>query len=92
MQINSLGRSSDFVNSDADRLRAVIMQTPGSERRHVVPRFGFISSLGFSSILLGEETESQHLGFKNILKKRGVQIIDINDLINNAIFRRMDRK
>lgn len=78
-------KTGNFVVSDVDLLKAVIVHTPGMERRHVLTKFGFISDLGFSTILLGDQAEEQHRGFLNILERGGVRVLNIRALVDNAL-------
>jgi len=75
----------NFITSDINSLRKVLVHPLGAERRHIVPRFGFVARQGFSADLLGAAAEQQHKIFTETLSAQGVKVISTYDLINNAL-------
>ena len=71
------------VNSEAGRLRQAILHHPGKEIELMTPSNH--DALLFEDILFLEQACEEHNRFKEVLKKLGVQVLLLEDLLAQAL-------
>ncbi len=76
---------TEYISSDIDKLKQVVVHPIGNERRHILPKFEFLTDLGFSSVFLDSTAENQHKNFVNILENNSVEVLTTHDLLTNAL-------
>jgi arginine deiminase len=67
------------VHSEVGRLRQVLMHRPGVEVDAMVP--SMMEELLFDDILFGDVAREEHLIFRRVLEKAGVEVLEAEDLL-----------
>jgi len=71
------------VDSEIGRLRRVLVHCPGFEIDRMTP--GMMEQLLFDDILDGDEARLEHADFTGVLAKTGVEVLDAQDLLTEAV-------
>ncbi|MCB1053370.1 MAG: arginine deiminase [Acidobacteria bacterium] len=71
------------VSSEIGRLRAVAVHRPGREVDNMTP--SLMHELLFDDILFGNEARQEHDTFRGILEKVADQVLDVQDLLGQAL-------
>ncbi len=71
------------VFSEIDRLRQVVVHSPGPEVDLMVP--GMMEKLLFDDILFGSAARSEHRQFRQVLGRVAEEVLDIQDLFVEAL-------
>ncbi len=71
------------VGSEVGRLRSVLMHEPGREVDLMVPVM--MEELLFDDILYGDTARAEHSRFRRVLQLAGVEVIDAQDLLAEAL-------
>lgn len=75
--------SAARVTSEIGRLRTVMMHAPGAEIDRMVPNM--MEQLLFDDILFGDHAREEHGVFTEVLKKLGVEVLDVQDLLEETL-------
>lgn len=67
------------VDSEAGRLRKVIVHRPGLEQRRLTPANA--EALLFDEVIWVRKAKVEHAAFVQVLKERGVEVFDAEDLL-----------
>ena len=67
------------VDSEAGRLRKVIVHRPGLEQRRLTPENA--ESLLFDDVIWVKKAKVEHAAFVQVLQERGVEVFDAEDLL-----------
>lgn len=71
------------VRSEVGRLRRVLVHEPGPEVDHMVP--AMMEELLFDDILYGDRAREEHGRFRRVLQLLGVEVLDAEDLLTEAL-------
>ena len=71
------------VDSEVGRLRRVLVHEPGPEVDHMVP--AMMEELLFDDILYGDRAREEHGRFRRVLQLLGVEVVDAEDLLTEAL-------
>jgi arginine deiminase len=71
------------VCSEVDRLRRVLIHRPGIEIDRMVPTM--MEQLLFDDILHGEEARREHESFCELLRRFGVEVLEVQDLLAEVL-------
>ncbi len=71
------------VESEIGRLRRVMLHRPGDEIDRMVP--SLMERLLFDDILYGEEAREEHDLFRGIFERAGVEVLEAQDLLTEAL-------
>lgn len=71
------------VDSEVGRLRTVMLHRPGDELRRLTPRNS--ADLLFDGIPWVERAQAEHDGFAGELRRRGVEVLEVQDLLAEAL-------
>lgn len=71
------------VDSEAGRLRTVMLHRPGGEMDHLTPANR--GDLLFDEILWLERAQQEHDQFAGLLRSRGVEVLYLTDLLTQAL-------
>jgi len=71
------------VTSETGRLRSVLVHEPGREIDRMTPTM--MERLLFDDILYGEEAREEHQLFRRVLESGGVEVLDAQDLLAEAL-------
>src|SRR5512137_2841167 len=71
------------VDSEVGRLRRVLVHEPGPEVDHMVP--AMMEELLFDDILYGDRAREEHGRFRRVLQLLGVEVLDAEDLLTEAL-------
>ena len=71
------------VFSEINRLRQVVVHSPGPEVDLMVP--GMMEKLLFDDILYGDQARSEHAQFRQVLRKVADEVLDVQDLFIDAM-------
>ena len=71
------------VRSEVGRLRRVLVHEPGPEVDHMVP--AMMEELLFDDILYGDRAREEHGRFRRVLQLLGVEVLDAEDLLTDAL-------
>ena len=75
--------SAARVTSEIGRLRTVMVHAPGAEIDRMVPNM--MEQLLFDDILFGEHAREEHGAFTEVLKKLGIEVLDVQDLLEETL-------
>ena len=75
------------VESEIGRLRRVLVHRPGREIDWMVPTM--MESLLFDDILDGDEAREEHDVFRAVLRAAGVEVLEVETLLADAIKRKL---
>ena len=73
------------VTSETGRLRSVLVHEPGREIDRMTPTM--MERLLFDDILYGEEAREEHRLFRRLLESAGVEVLDAQNLLAEALER-----
>lgn len=76
-------RSTFSVDSEVGRLRRVIVHRPGLEQRRLTPDNA--ADLLFDDVIWVRKAKVEHAAFVQVLKERGVEVFDAEDLLLEAL-------
>src|SRR3982751_5823940 len=76
------------VHSEVGRLRKVLVCAPGLAHRRLTPTNS--DHLLFDDVMWVENAQRDHADFVNKLTKRGVEVVDLHDLLAQTLD--LDRK
>ena len=71
------------VTSETGRLRSVLVHEPGPEIDRMTPTM--MERLLFDDILYGDEAREEHRLFRRVLEAGGVEVLDAQDLLAEAL-------
>lgn len=71
------------VYSEIGKLRKVLVHTPGKEIENLTPKW--LKELLFDDIPWLEKAQEEHDNFKQILRDHGVEVVELSDLVTEAI-------
>jgi arginine deiminase len=71
------------VGSEVGRLRTVILHRPGDELRRLTPRNN--DELLFDGVPWVERAQTEHDGFADQLRERGVEVLYLSDLLTETL-------
>jgi len=71
------------VDSEVGQLRTVMLHRPGDELRRLTPRNS--ADLLFDGIPWVERAQAEHDGFARVLRERGVEVLEVQDLLGEAL-------
>lgn len=71
------------VRSEVGRLRSVLVHEPGPEVDLMVP--SMMEDLLFDDILYGDRAREEHARFRRVLQLLGVEVLDAQDLLEEAL-------
>jgi arginine deiminase len=71
------------VDSEVGRLRSVLLHRPGRELKRLTPRNS--ADLLFDGIPWVERAQEEHDGFADALRSRGVEVLYLRDLLEQAL-------
>ncbi len=71
------------VHSEVGRLRRLLMHQPGREVDTMVPTM--MEELLFDDILYGDQAREEHLTFRRVLQKAGIEVLEVFDLLAEAL-------
>jgi arginine deiminase len=71
------------VDSEVGRLRKVIVHRPGLEQRRLTPENA--EELLFDDVIWVRKAKVEHAAFVQVLKERGVEVFDAEDLLLEAL-------
>ncbi len=77
------------VYSEIGKLRKVLVHRPGDELKYVTP--SRIDELLMSAIIEVEQAQQEHDAFTAILKKEGVEVVELADLVAE-MYKKLDNK
>ena len=77
------GTSSFTVDSEVGTLRKVIVHRPGLEQRRLTPENA--EELLFDDVIWVRKAKVEHAAFVGVLKERGVEVFDAEDLLLEAL-------
>lgn len=75
--------SSYGVHSEVGRLRKVLVCSPGLAHERLTPTNS--DELLFDDVMWVENAQRDHLDFTNKLKNRGVEVVELHDLLGQAM-------
>jgi arginine deiminase len=75
----SLGNQSICVYSEIGRLKSVLLHCPGEEIENIVP--DYLTRLLFDEIAFLDQARREHNQFADILRKEGVEVVYLTDLM-----------
>lgn len=78
------------VDSEIGRLRRVLVHRPGREIDWMVP--SMMETLLFDDILDGDEAREEHQGFCEVLRRAGVEVLEVQDLLADVVGSQEARK
>lgn len=73
-----MAKSAINVYSEIGKLKKVLVHRPGDELRYVTPKR--IDELLMSAIIEVEQAQKEHDAFTDILRKNGVEVVELADL------------
>lgn len=73
------------ISSDYAKLNTVIVKSPGSESKRVNSLVPTLNRAGFSMDIVGSHAIEEHRIFKRLLVDSGIEVLELNDLIDNAL-------
>ncbi len=79
-------RARPFVDCDASPLRRVLVHAPGAEARKVIP-FGGGEHAMLGLDVMGPSSRGQHEGFVRLLTEAGVEVLQLEALLQQGIDR-----
>ncbi len=71
------------VYSEIGKLKRVLVHTPGLEIENLTPKW--LKDLLFDDIPWLEKAQEEHDYFKNVLRNHGVDVVELSDLVTEAI-------
>ncbi len=71
------------IHSEVGRLRHVLLHEPGLEIDRMPP--AMIEELLFDDILYGDRARSEHARFRRVLQLLGIEVVEANDLLTEAL-------
>src|SRR5579875_3753787 len=71
------------VDSEVGQLRTVMLHRPGNELRRLTPRNS--ADLLFDGIPWVERAQAEHDAFAGLLRGRGVEVLEVQDLLGEAL-------
>ena len=70
------------VHSEVGRLRQLLMHQPGREVDAMVP--SMMEELLFDDILYGDRAREEHLNFRRVVERAGVEVLEAQDLLGET--------
>src|SRR3954468_8246531 len=77
------GVAAHGVDSEVGRLRTVLLHRPGPELKRLTPRNS--ADLLFDGIPWVERAQDEHDAFAEALRSRGVEVLQLRDLLVEAL-------
>src|SRR4051794_9526584 len=77
------GGAAHGVDSEVGRLRTVVLHRPGPELKRLTPRNS--ADLLFDAIPWVEKAQEEHDIFAGALRRRGVEVLYLRDLVVEAL-------
>ncbi len=71
------------VHSETGTLRQVVVCRPGLAHRRLTP--GNCQELLFDDVFWVKQAQKDHDVFSNIMRKQGVEVLDVNDLLSETL-------
>lgn len=71
------------IHSEIGRLRHVLLHEPGLEIDRMPP--AMVEELLFDDILYGDRARTEHARFRRVLQLLGIEVVDANDLLTEAL-------